>query len=225
VTELAVLVPVLNRPANVVPLVESFLTGCPSDSMLCFVAESGDTDEIAELMKVGDSRVDVLVSGDTHTWPEKINVGYRLWDADWYLCAADDVRFHEGWWDATATLRDVPRIGVIGTNDLGNPRVIEGSHTCHPLIRREYAELGTWDQPNTIACEQYQHWYVDNEIVITARMRRAWAPCPEAVVEHLHPYWQPDKIMWDATYAHGEANATHDLETWQARWLKYGGNV
>jgi hypothetical protein len=223
---------VLNRPANVQPLVESFLDGCPDTAELTFLVEETDVEEWAAIDALRESTPDAVgrvftttCGPATHTWPQKINKGYRVTDADWYLCAADDVRFHAGWWDATATLRDVPRIGVIGTNDLGNPRVIEGSHTCHPLVRREYAELGTWDQPNTIACEQYQHWYVDNEIVITARMRRAWAPCPEAVVEHLHPYWQPDKIMWDATYAHGEANATHDLETWQARWLKYGGNV
>ena len=226
-SELAVLVPVLNRPQNVLPLVRSFLKNCPASATLHLVGDMvTDPDEYAAFTDATSSeRVVWEQTTSAHTWPEKINVGYRRVVADWYLCAADDVRFHKDWWGQTATLRELPRIGVIGTNDLGNPRVMEGSHTCHPLVRREYAQQGTWDVPNSIACEAYQHWYVDNEIVITARMRNAWGMAIDAVVEHLHPYWKPGEVEWDETYALGEANSVNDLATWQARWLEFGGNV
>ena len=47
--------------------------------------------------------------------------------------------------------------------------------------------------------------------------RRAWAFCREAVLEHLHPYWYPDQVSWDATYALGESRNEEDKQTWFRR--------
>ena len=222
--ELAVLVPVLNRPANVAPLVRSFLTsGCPG--ILVFITETADIDERRAINSLTSmTRVEEVVSHDAHTWPEKINLGYESVEADWYLCAADDVEFDYGWWGATEQLRADPKIGVIGTNDSrtgsGNQAVAAGEHTCHPLVRGSYAERGTWDQPGQIVHEGYAHWFCDNEIVATAKQRAAWAYCAEAVVHHLHPYWD-QTIRWDATYQEGELGAMGDAEVWGKRSRMY----
>lgn len=235
--ELAVLVPVLNRPQNVVPLVESFLSGCPDNSVLLFLVNKYDGEELRAIDTATDkltspdyARVDVYPT-TYETWPQKINLGAAIAQADWYLCAADDITFIPGWWDATADLRADPQIGVIGTNDshngTGNAAVAEGTHTCHPLIRGTYIrDYGTWqidpgDGPGKAVSDAYHHWYVDNELVITAKLRNAWAFCADAVLEHRHPYWGFD-VPFDETYQLGQSHAEEDKQTWFRRATEYG---
>lgn len=210
--DLIVLVPVLDRPANVSPLVASHaLSDTPGS--LCFVVTRGDD---AELEAVDASGADYILT-DAVTWPEKINAAYQMIHAErlaeWVLFGADDITFHEGWWDATAPLRAQPEINVIGTNDLGNPRVIAGDHTTHPLVRSTY--LGTIDDPDAIVHTGYHHWCVDDEFLWTAKLRGCWAFCPGAVIEHNHPYW--GKGAWDDTYTRGEANHEADMALWRER--------
>lgn len=227
-SELAVLVPVLNRPQNVKPLVESFLAGCPDNSTLYFLVSEGDDATMNAIgpIAMGARVLRTMVRSGDGSWPKKINVGVSLAGEtyglpDWFLCAADDITFTPGWWDATKELRDDPQIGVIGTNDSatgqGNPRVAAGEHTCHPLIRASYIhKFGTIDQPGYAVHEGYHHWCVDDELVWTARLRNAWAFCREAVLDHHHPYWDPS-VPTDATYLLGEANAQADMALWQDR--------
>src|SRR5882762_4316452 len=101
--ELVVLVPVLNRPENVAPLVDSFLENCPEGSGLYFLVEATDDEEFAAIVDVHlEGSIFPVPTSDWRTWPEKINWGMSLVKADWYLCAADDVRFIPGWWEATS---------------------------------------------------------------------------------------------------------------------------
>lgn len=213
---LIVIVPVLDRPQNVEPLVASFYKGCPDTARLVFSATWGDDAEKDAIERVMSYRVQVSPTASV-TWPEKINETYReIHDrnlADWVLFGADDIDFHEGWWDATKPFRDQPEIMVIGTNDLGNPRVIAGEHTTHALVRSSY--IGTIDDPTSIVHTGYQHWCVDDEFLWTAKLRGVWAFCPTAIVEHFHPYWEKGK--WDATYAKGEANSAADMALWRER--------
>lgn len=196
-------------------LVESFdVSGTPG--RLLFLV---NPDDLEELKAVTDASLHhdfvgyITTAGVT--WPEKINVGFRYARtiAEWALFCADDVTFHEGWWDQTAALRAQPEINVIGTNDLGNAAVMAGDHATHPLVRCSY--LGTVDDPDSIVCPLYSHWYVDNEFVVTAKIRGCWAPCLSAVVEHNHPYWH--KGEWDDTYTRGEANSIKDGILWESR--------
>ncbi len=231
-TELAVLVPVLARPQNVAPLVQSFLAGCPEDSRLCFLSAADDEAEhgaiIDALCVAGEQGyeqriVNFLCLANDRTWPQRINAGVQSINADWYLCAADDITFEAGWWDATLLARN-QGYGVIGTNDAhpgekGNPAVAAGCHTCHPLISRAYIdEFGTVDESGKVAYEGYSHWYVDNEIVRTAMARKQWIYVREAVIRHLHPYWRgTDNVPWDDTYTAGEANSHADQLVWESR--------
>lgn len=227
-TELAVLVPVLNRPQNVKPLVESFLEGCPEGSVLCFIPSAEDPEEMDAIAPfIGEHAGGRIVLQDRDwdggtTWPQKINYAAgRIGNSvDWCLFAADDVRFVPGWWEATEELRADERIGVIGTNDsrdgTGNPRVAAGDHTCHPLVRSRYIrDHGTVDRRGEAVHGGYHHWFVDDELIWTAKLRNAWAYCPDAIVEHLHPYWGHGE--WDDTYQRGEANAEADGALWRQR--------
>ncbi len=78
---------------------------------------------------------------------------------------------------------------VVGTNDLLNPRVMRGEHATHMLIRRSYIdEIGSsWDGPGIVAHEGYHHWYVDDEIVMAAKLRGRFQAAVGSHVQHFHP--------------------------------------
>ncbi len=111
---------------------------------------------------------------------------------------ADDLRFHRGWL-AAAQAALGPGIGVVGTNDLGNPRVMAGEHATHFLVTREYADRGLIDGKPGLLFEGYAHEYCDDELVGTAKHRGAWAFAEGSRVEHLHPTY--GKAPMDASYA------------------------
>ncbi len=209
--KLATLVPVLDRPQNVAPLIESYAqSGAPGS--IWFVVQRSDT---AEMEAIQATWANFLpVDDDITTWPQKINHAVHMVNADWYLFAADDVRFHPGWWSATTKARR--QFKVIGTNDLTNPRVTSGEHATHPLVEGRYARMVPLidGKPGPLH-EGYHHWYVDDEFIHTAKARRVWSPCPEAVVEHFHPYWE--KAEWDDTYTLGEAHAAEDKAEFEKR--------
>lgn len=209
-SELITLVPVLDRPKNVDPLIDSFERSA-TPGRLVFVATEGDDRE----RKALDNASAEYVLTQAVSWPRKINEAYLRFrdECDWVLFGADDIDFHEGWWDETKPFRDIPELSVIGTNDLGNPRVIAGDHTTHALVRSSY--LGTVDDPHAIVHTGYRHWCVDDEFLWTAKLRGVWAFCPTAIIEHLHPYWKKGK--WDSTYAQGELNAKKDMRLWAQR--------
>ena len=103
-------------------------------------------------------------------------------------------------WLSAALARLAPGIGVVGTNDLGSPRVMAGEHATHSLVTRSYAdEFGTIDEPGKVLHEGYVHEFVDDELVATARFRSAWAFAVDSHVEHLHPCW--GKAPMDRLYA------------------------
>lgn len=213
-SEVVVLVPTLRRPGHVAHLLRSFRAS-DTPGRLLFIVQDDDPETSDAVLAAGGQQL-VVPHRTCATWPAKINAGYRVTTEPWILCAADDVRFWRGWFQATAVLRADPMIGVIATNDMGNPRVKAGDHATHPLVRRQYAdEQGTIDGPGAICSEAYRHWCVDDELCTTAKARGAFASCASAVVEHLHPYWR--KGSWDDTYALGESSKEADQRIWHER--------
>ena len=126
-------------------------------------------------------------------YARKIQAGYEHVDQPLLFLAADDLRFHPGWWQAAAA-HLVPGVGVVGTNDMGNPRVIAGEHSTHSLITRAYVDVfgGTADQRGQVLHDGYDHEYVDDELIGVARARGAFRFAHAARVEHLHPNWRRD---------------------------------
>lgn len=110
---------------------------------------------------------------------------------------------------------------VVGTNDMGNSRVIAGNHSTHPLVHRDYLACGTVDEVGIVLHEGYQHQFADDEFVQTAKVRRVYAHAFDAFVEHLHPNW--GKGRDDATYRRGQAGFSADKRLYDQRcamWLR-----
>jgi hypothetical protein len=220
-----VIVPVLHRPQNVKPLMES-LTASTGLATAWFVCEEHDEAEIAEVVEHGG---EVLTFPECHTFAEKVNAAYSWrgvnagdWDpAPWVLLVGDDVRFRPGWLDAALDVARRYHADVVGTNDLANPRVMRGEHATHPLIRRSYIdELGaSWDGPGVVCHESYRHWCVDDEIVTVAKQRGVFQSALASQVEHLHPI--AGKSEMDEVYELGQKHAEEDRKLFERRLKTY----
>jgi hypothetical protein len=224
--ETAVLVPVLGRPEHADPFMASLRasTGLATCYAIC---DPGDEDAIAAWKAAGaevliDQLRELRGEGDRPgTFAEKVNVGYRTTREPWMLLVGSDVRFHPGWLDhAQAAAGD--RYHVVGTNDLGNPRVMAGEHSTHLLVRRSYVdEVGaSWDDAGLVAHEGYRHNFVDDELVTAAKQRGVWTMALASRVEHLHPFW--GKAEADPVYELGQSHLEADKALFLARLAEHG---
>lgn len=195
-----VIFPVLRRPHRVFPLLESLAKSVPPGESYrpLFVCTRGDDDEIGKVLESGADHliVDERARGD-YAW--KVNEAYRLTAEPFLFLGADDLFFHWGWLGKALDRMADPSVGVVGTNDLGNARVMRGEHSTHSLVRRSYCdEFGTIDERRKVLHEGYPHEYVDDEFIGTAKHRGAYAHAGDSLVEHLHPNW--GKGETDALY-------------------------
>ena len=110
------------------------------------------------------------------------------------------------------------RAHVVGTNDLANAQVVNGTHATHILIRRSYVDErgASWDGPGVVAHAGYGHWYVDNEIVQAAKDRGVWGMALGSIVEHHHPIYDPE-VPQDDTYRKGQSTADQDRRRYKKR--------
>lgn len=208
-----ILVPVLTRAHRVVPLLESIRSTC--EARVLFLTTPEDLDVRRAIDRAGAEEMTVgwQSVGD---YARKINTGFRCTAEPLVFSGADDLEFQPGWLEA-ARAALTPGIGVVGTNDLGSPRVMRGEHATHFLFTRRYGnDHGTLDGPGQLMYEGYVHEWVDDEVVGTARMRGAWAFAPESRVKHLHPNWDAS-IPIDELYAAQSYRMRLSQRTFQRR--------
>jgi hypothetical protein len=179
------------------------------------VCEPDDLLEWAEVEKHGGRR---LVHPGT--FAEKVNFAYTQTSAPWLLLVGDDVVFRTGWLDQAQHVANKTGGNVIGTNDLGNARVMAGEHATHMMIRRSYVDEqgASWDGPGVVCHEGYSHWFVDDELVTAAKQRGTFHPALGSIVEHMHPLW--GKAEPDDVYVKGQENAQADKATFNKRYRK-----
>lgn len=220
--ETAVVVPVLWRPQNAAP----FMRSLRASTGLATVYAVADADDPASVEAWRAAGAQVIVAEPVdgqplRTFAKKVNLGYAKSSEPWLFVVGDDVQFRPGWLDHAQHVAESFRAHVVGTNDLGNPRVTSGEHATHFLVRRAYVdEVGaSWDGPGVLAHEGYRHWGPDTEIVEAAKQRQAWAMALGSLVPHDHPLWtgKPD----DETYRLGQSHAEQDMALLRSRLAKF----
>jgi len=220
--EVAILVPVMQRPKNAAPFMRS-LRASTGLATVYAIYDRDDLETAAAWKAAGANLIDVNEYRKLDRpgrFSEKVNVGFEQTKEPWVFICGDDVSFYAGWFDqAMSVVR--PNVNVIGTNDLGNQRVMLGDHATHILIRRSYVEKegASWDGPGLVAHEGYHHWFVDDEIVTAAKHRGCWSMAIGSKVEHLHPYFQKGEM--DSTYEKGEEYSADDKKEFERRCRKY----
>lgn len=220
-TDVAVLVPVMDRPQNVAPLVGSFDATNDGTARLYFVVDGDDADEIAAIKDAGAT---YLVSDRGTSFACKLNSGFNQTTESFVLCVGDDVEFTAGWLESARKLSD--RWDVIGTNDahpgeVRNARVASGRHADHFFVRRSYVEDdgACLDGPGFLAPEGYYHYFVDVEIVQLAKALGRFTPCLDCRVIHHQPRYEGRPEDWDAdpVYVKGGSYSEKDEITFKRR--------
>jgi hypothetical protein len=214
----AVLVPVLGRPDHAEPFMRSLRASTGLANVYAIYGED-DIDTRDAWKRAGAN----TIVGSGPRFSQKINDGYRATNEPNMLLVGDDVTFWPGWYDHVAYAQAASGCQVIGTNDLGNPRVMRGEHATHMLIRRVYVDEhgASWDGPGIVTHEGYHHWFVDDEIVTLARSRNSFVVALGSKVEHLHPVW--GKSEMDGTYERGARYQARDKKHFAERLKEYAG--
>jgi len=182
-----VLVPVLGRPQNAMPLVDSLVDTTSVDFSLIFICTTGDKEQIAACKETG-GRI-LTVKGGLSEYPRKMNAAFRKTDREFCLLGADDLEFEHEWDLKALALAQKTGAGVIGTNDCMNPHVMRGEFSTHPLVSRRYVMTkgAALDGPGVLCHEGYDHNFTDLELSELAQARGEWAFCQESRICHRHP--------------------------------------
>jgi hypothetical protein len=204
---LAVLIPVLGRPHHIPPLLASLDATVPGARVLLLVTPGDEAVPACE----ATGREVVPVRWQPGDFARKCQVGYGYTVEPLLFVGATDLQFEPGWFEA-ATAELGPGVGVVGTNDMCNPRVMAGEHATHFLMTREYIDRygilqpgpdgRPVNQPGVILFDGYAHEYVDSEAVATAIYRGAFRHASASVVRHRHgmcgqAYPQDEGDRWD----------------------------
>lgn len=209
--EVDVVIPVIHRPQNVKPFMDSLKasTGLAKAIWIC------DPDDIEQQHEVRKHGGEVLLQAGSYA--QKANFAWPHLARPWVLLAGDDVVFRPGWLDQALDVARRYNADVIGTNDLANPRVMRGEHATHPLVRRTYIEEQgcTWDGPGIVCHEGYWHWYNDDEIVTVAKQRGTFQAALGSQIEHMHPL--AGKAETDEVYAHNDSHSEQDRKLFESR--------
>jgi hypothetical protein len=193
--DLVIAIPALGRAHLIEGVYRSALKATPG-ARVVFACTEGDVEVLAEVERVGGELV-LFPPRAVGDYAVKINGVYLRTRERLIFTGATDIVFHPGWFEAAVACL-TPGIGVVGTNDLGSPRVMAGEHSTHSLVTREYADrYGTIDGPGKILHPGYWHEFCDDELVNTAKKRGSWRFAVKAAVEHRHPNWgkaEPDEM-------------------------------
>lgn len=186
---ICVLVPVLGRPDNAMPLSQSLRASTSERHELVFVCSAFDTEQIRACYETGETVLSVDWE-PVHDYPRKMNAAAGLPLAcDWLLLGSDDVTFEPGWDIELDRLAVASGKSVIGTNDMANRLVKRGVFSTHALVRRAYVEEvgASLDGPGTLVSEAYEHNFCDRELAALAQARDEWVFASNAIVRHHHP--------------------------------------
>jgi len=207
VSEVAILVPVLDRPHRIEPLLESISSATSVPHRVIFAASDQPTIDVLERCGAWYLRDN---GGDEGSYPKRINRLFRETTEPYVLLAADDLAFRPRWFENAMKVMETVD-GVVGINDLHNALGV------HFLVSRNYVDTlgGAADQPGQVLHEGYRHAYCDDELRHTAKHRNRWGYADDAIIEHLHP--GAGKAKSDAVYVIGNASMVQGYMIFNSR--------
>lgn len=214
---IAILIPVLGRAHLIEPLLKNIDDATTTEHRTIFICSPGDDEATEACRATAATTILTPFAPGRADFSKKINLAYQSCSEPWLFQGATDLRFQRAWDTKALRLAKATRVGVIGTNDLGNPAVMRGRSATHILFSRAYIKKwgGTIDGTGEVFCEQYSHQFVDTEFVELAAARGQFRSCRQSVVEHLHPHWK--KAVNDAVYDKGMRDFSEDALLFRER--------
>jgi len=220
-----VIVPVLSRPGNAQPLIDSIRANTTVEHTITFMVSPDDTNQLKACEQTDADIYIVEWQPGPADASKKWNLGYRITSNPYVFTAADDLEFEFGWDTEILRVAENTGAGMVGSNDDANPLVKRGRHSTHSLFSRAYIDTvgGTFfDGPGIVYCEKYQHQWIDTEAVKAAMDRRQWAFAMMSVVRHHHPFYYRATPM-DDTYRKALGDASEDQRLYKQRLLQWSG--
>lgn len=215
-SDFVILVPVLARPQNAAALVRNIRQVSEEEHRIIFLCSPDDTAQQRACVATGAETVVVPWTPGRADWARKLEHGRHISTEPYMVLAADDLRFYERWDVNARYVFDKRDVGVLGTQDKGNPLVKRGLHSTHPIVCRGYADMyGTIDRPDLMISQAYDHQYCDNELCETAMARDCWHFARAVIIEHLHPAW--GKAQRDRTYVKATRQTKEDYRLFVRR--------
>ena len=203
-SDLSILIPVLGRPENAARQVADIDAATDGDYRIVFITTATDVEECRAVDHLRSLHPHVkhlsVNPNKVGDYAKKINFAVRNTKSRWLFTGADDLHFHPGWFPHAVLASVSTGCRVVGTQDLGNRRVMKGEHSTHSLVDRSYIdEMGTIDAPGQMLHEGYVHEFVDDEFIETAKHRDEFVFAWNSIVEHLHPLWgkAPSDRLYD----------------------------
>lgn len=206
-SSVAILIPILNRPHRIEPLLKNIEEATPEAHSVYFAAS--DQASIDELDRLGAT----YIRDEGDTYANRINALAAQCSESYYFLAADDYLFHLSWLTEAMRMMDQHpnSSGVIVVNDTYN-----AAGTAFLVAKSYVQELGAvLDEPGHVLASVYLHQYCDDELRSTARFHNRYLSAKESIVEHLHV--GNGKAPMDETYRLGEATATQGREMYSSR--------
>lgn len=214
---IAIIIPVLGRPQQIQPVLDSiaFATTDINHRVIFVCSPNDKTRKVCQ--KTDAETLVVDWKPGRADFARKINYAFGQTDEKWIFQGATDLNFHPRWANNALHVAHNTGVGVIGTNDLGNPIVKRGNHATHILFSRDYIDQygGTYDGTGIVFSEAYSHQFVDTEFIQTAMQRGQFKPCLRSIVEHLHPHWGKGEM--DDTYVKSEQDFREDSKIYGKR--------
>lgn len=175
-SDLAVIVPTVNRADKLEPLVANIHEATATPHRVYLVMETWDQDSIE--VAAGLDTVDVI--GEFGSNATAVNGGYRASAEPFVALLNDDVVCHPGW-DTAALGYMSDTTHIVGINQG------DGRCTSFSMIRRAFIQehSGVFDRPDTLY-HPYISQFPDTEFAEYAKQRGVWADAPDALVEHMH---------------------------------------
>ena len=209
-----ILIPTYGRADRIADISANVHAATASEHRLWFILENDDTPSWNAAAKA-EGRL--IPNTRSRSYAGAINTAAAVTFGEHLFSGADDLHFVPGWDTAALALFD-GWTGVVGTNDLLNPYVLQGMHSTHSLVARWYLDHigGVVDEgPGSFLHEGYGHNYTDTEFIGTAKARARFRPCLDSVVRHLHQ--SAGFTPHDATHDKAEATYGADSELYDAR--------
>lgn len=209
-----ILIPTYGRAERIAAVAANIHTATTGRHHVWFCVERDDR---ASVDAAFDAEGMCVFNEGPRSYAGAINSAYRQVVGEYLFCGADDLHFEPGW-DVEALALFDGWAGVVGTNDLLNPYVLQGMHATHSLVARWYLDDigGVVDEgPGSFLHEGYGHNYTDTEFIGTAKARARFRPCLTSVVRHLHH--SAGFTPHDATHDKAEATYGADSELYDAR--------
>lgn len=217
--DIAILIPTYKRAGRLVKVYDNAKNSSSLINNVYFIAENDDKSSIDILEK---NRFPYFINERSRNYAGALNTAYLKTKEKYFFGGEDDLDFKPGWLEKCLE-KMVDPIKVVGVNGLHNKNVLRGIYANNYLVDRDYIEKysGVFDAENSVLSEVYLHNFGDREFIETAKLRGVFAPCLEAIVEHLH--WRWGLSPKDETYKLQDNIGEHDVLLYHKRkslWTK-----